>query len=61
MTKKRDITKALKAAGFILQGGTKHDAWVHADGRRTIVGRHNEIPSSTARAIAKQAKIKLPK
>jgi predicted RNA binding protein YcfA (HicA-like mRNA interferase family) len=61
MTKRRDITKALQAAGFISKGGSKHEAWVHPDGRRTLVGRHKDIPSPTARMIANQAKIKLPR
>ena len=61
MTKRRDIIKALEAAGFISKGGANHEKWVHNDGRFTLVGRHREIPLPTARAIAKQAKIKLPK
>jgi predicted RNA binding protein YcfA (HicA-like mRNA interferase family) len=61
MTKRRDITKALQAASFISKGGTNHETWVHPDGRRTVLGRHKEIPSPTARLIAKQAKIELPK
>jgi len=61
MAKRRDIIKALEAAGFTSKGGTNHEAWVHKDGRRTVVGRHKEIPLPTARLIAKQAKIKLNK
>lgn len=61
MTKRRDIIKVLEEAGFISKGGSKHEKWLHADGRFTLVGRHRDIPSATARAIAKQAKIKLPK
>ena len=61
MAKGRDIVKALAAAGFVSKGGKNHEAWVHNDGRRTVVGRHNEIPLPMARMIAKQAKIKLPK
>ncbi|MFG5381923.1 type II toxin-antitoxin system HicA family toxin [Yoonia sp. R2-816] len=61
MTKRRNIIKALEAAGFISKGGTNHEKWAHEDGRTTIVGRHKDIPLPTARLIAKQAKIKLPK
>ncbi len=61
MTKRRDIIRALEAAGFVSKGGANHEKWVHKDGRKTIVGRHKEIPSPTARMIAAQANIKLPK
>ena len=61
MTKRRDIVKALEAEGFVSKGGSNHEAWLHADGRRTVLGRHKDIPLHTARLIAKQAKIKLPK
>lgn len=61
MTKRRDIIKALKKAGFKSKGGTNHETWVHPDGRRTVVGRHTEIPTPTARLIVKQAKIDIPK
>ena len=61
MTKRLDIIKALKKAGFVSNGGTKHETWLHPDGRRTIVGRHKDIPTPTARMIARQANIKLPK
>lgn len=61
MTKRRDIIKALEEAGFISKGGANHEKWLHDDGRFTLVGRHREIPTPTARAIAKQAKITLKK
>lgn len=61
MTKRRDIIKALEEAGFFSKGGTNHEKWAHEDGRKTVVGRHREIPEPTAKMIAKQAKIKLPK
>lgn len=61
MTRRRDIIKALEAAGFISKGGANHEKWVHADGRLTLVGRHRDVPLPTARLIAKQANIKLPK
>jgi predicted RNA binding protein YcfA (HicA-like mRNA interferase family) len=61
MTKRRDIIKALEEAGFISKGGANHEKWLHGDGRFTLVGRHRDIPLPTARAIAKQAKIKLRK
>jgi predicted RNA binding protein YcfA (HicA-like mRNA interferase family) len=57
------MTKALQASGFISKGGSKHEAWVHPDGRRTLVGRHKDIPSPTARMIANRCaslKVTLP-
>ncbi|HBS26239.1 MAG TPA: hypothetical protein DD827_03760 [Gammaproteobacteria bacterium] len=38
-----------------------HKKWIHEDGRFTLVGRHRVLPLSPARAIAKQAEIKLLK
>ncbi|MEM6728879.1 MAG: type II toxin-antitoxin system HicA family toxin [Pseudomonadota bacterium] len=61
MAKRSDIIRLLEKAGFISKGGAKHERWVHPDGRFTTVGRHREIPTPTARLIAKQAKIKMPK
>ena len=46
---------------WICKNGTKHQKWVHKDGRITLVGYHREIPAPTARVFAKQAKIKISK
>ena len=57
--KRRDIIRKLEQAGFIALEGGNHTKLQHPDGRRTIVGRHGEIPSGTVRAIEKQTKVRL--
>lgn len=55
MTKRRDVVKRLLDAGFVSQGGTNHEKFVHPDGRVTVVPRHREIGEATARSIYRQA------
>lgn len=57
MTKRRDPVNELLAAGFVSEGGTKHEAFVK-DGRTTRVPRHREIDNGLADAIRRQAGIK---
>lgn len=53
--KKRDLEQVLKAMGFQLVGGSKHDKWCIEE-LCTLVPRHKEINEITARQIIKQAK-----
>lgn len=55
MTKRRDVVRALLAAGFVSEGGTNHERFVHGDGRWTMVPRHREVCESTVRMIERQA------
>lgn len=54
MTKRRDLVRELKEAGFREEGGTKHGKF--RKGRITVmVPRHSEIPNTTAEGIRKEA------
>lgn len=55
MTKRRDLVRELKRAGFKEDGGTGHARFIHPDGRCTFVPRHSEIGDHLAQAIRKQA------
>lgn len=57
MTKRRDVIRVLTAYGFTSVGGTRHEKFVHPDGRQTVVPRHAEIRDLTFRLILKQAGI----
>lgn len=51
MTKRRDVVKLLEDNGFISQGGSKHELFVHPDGRMTRVARHREIADEMFKII----------
>ena len=54
MTKRRDLVRELKSAGFKEDGGTKHGKF--RKGNRTVmVPRHSEINNQMADAIRKEA------
>ena len=54
LVKKTQLEREARGKGFDKVGGTRHgDLWVHPDGRRTIIPRHNEIPKGTAGSIRK--------
>jgi predicted RNA binding protein YcfA (HicA-like mRNA interferase family) len=56
----RELKAKLEQAGFIQKGGTKHDKFVHPDGRITVVHRHKgDIPLGTLKNIEKQTGIRL--
>lgn len=56
----REIIRRLESAGFVNQGGTRHDKLVHPDGRKTIVFRHRgDLPLGTVRAIEKQSGVSM--
>lgn len=55
MTKRRDVVRLLEAHGFVSEGGTKHETFVHPDGRMTRVPRHREVDEGLFRLIKKQA------
>lgn len=55
MAKRRDLVRELERSGFASQGGTKHEKFVHPDGRVAIVPRHAEISDSLAKSILRQA------
>lgn len=52
------MVKLLEENGFISQGGTKHEMFVHPDGRMTRVARHREIADEMFKIIKKQAGLK---
>lgn len=56
-TNTRKIIARLKAEGWQLDGGTKHEKYVHPDklGTLIVVPRHKEQYPGTARSIAKSA------
>jgi predicted RNA binding protein YcfA (HicA-like mRNA interferase family) len=56
--KKYLIVKKLKKAGFTELHGGKHDVFKKDGFPPIIVGRHNDIPERTAKAILKTAGIK---
>ena len=55
ITKRRDVVRLLEDNGFISQGGSKHELFVHPDGRMTRVARHREIADEMFKIIKKQA------
>jgi mRNA interferase HicA len=56
----RELIKRLEQAGFVNQGGAKHDKLRHPDGRVTVVHRHKgEIPLGTLKNIEKQSGVRL--
>jgi len=60
--KRRDLLKHLRQHGcrFVREGGD-HSIWENpANGRRTAVQRHREIPEYTAKRICKQLEIPEP-
>ena len=58
--KRRDIEKALKAAGWQIAPGGNHDLVTHPDkpGIKIPLPRHKEINEYTARGILKSAGLK---
>lgn len=59
MTKLRDLERHLRAHGCeIRREGGRHTIWENpANGSRTSVPRHRELPRTTARAICEQLSI----
>ena len=57
--KPRQVEKVLTKLGFSPRTTkSSHQAFVHLDGRRTVVSMHNQtIPKGTLKAILNQAKI----
>ena len=57
---RRELLKKLEQAGFINEGGAKHDKLRHRDGRVTVIHRHKgDIPLGTLKNIEKQTGIRL--
>jgi hypothetical protein len=54
MTKRRDIVRELKRAGFVSLGGKKHETFVKGN-KMTRVARHSEIDDTMYRVIMRQA------
>jgi len=54
--KRQDLIRHLARNGCVLaREGSDHSIWENpANGRRTAVARHREIPNTTARAICRQ-------
>lgn len=57
MTKRKDLIKILKAHGFYLTGGTKHEKYKNNFGLTTTVPRHKELSYKTCVEILSQARI----
>lgn len=51
---RRELVRALEAAGFRSTGGTKHEKFVKGS-VRVMVPRHKDVKESTARAILRDA------
>jgi len=60
--KRQDLIRHLRREGCVLaREGSDHSIWENpANGRRTAVARHREIPNITARAICRQLDIADP-
>ncbi|MDO9535329.1 MAG: type II toxin-antitoxin system HicA family toxin [Bacillota bacterium] len=58
--KRRDIDKELKAAGWVITSGRKHDMAKHPDkpGIKIPLPRHKEINEYTAKGIIEEAGLK---
>lgn len=54
MTKRRDLVKMLLKAGFVSEGGTKHE-WFANGKVRVSVKRHREIDDITTKKILREA------
>ena len=57
MTKRRDLVREPKAAGYSQAGGTKHGKFKRGNVTVTVP-RHSEIGNQLADAIRKQAGLK---
>src|SRR5688572_27615871 len=57
LTDQRDVIAALTAERFTNKGGTRHDRFVHPDGRFVFVPRHRQLKRFTAKQILEQAKL----
>lgn len=57
MTKRRDLVRLLVRNGFAPDGGTKHERFLHPDGRKATVPRHREIPDEMAEKIKREVGI----
>lgn len=54
--KKKKLEKALKKLGWYKEEeGKRHEKWTNGKGDREGVGRHNDIPEETAKAIIRRA------
>jgi predicted RNA binding protein YcfA (HicA-like mRNA interferase family) len=60
--KKRELQRHLTAHGCTLaRQAAKHEMWENpATGQRTVVPRHREIKTQTARGICRQLGIAMP-
>lgn len=57
----KELIQKLEKAGFVNQGGARHDKLVHPDGRVTVIYRHKgDIPQGTLKAISRQCGVPLP-
>ena len=56
-TNRSKIITRLKAEGWVLEGGAKHDKFAHPTkpGVKIMVPRHNPLTPGVARSIAKAA------
>ena len=60
--KREKLLKHLTAHGCVLfKEGAKHSHWINPrDGSRTIIGRHRDVPTHTARGICRQLNVSPP-
>jgi mRNA interferase HicA len=55
VVKRRDLIRHLEGHGCRLaRQGASHEIWISAEGRRSTVPRHREIPRGTVNAICRQ-------
>ncbi len=59
MTRRRDLVRILKAAGFEEDRGTKHERFRNRqDGRIVFVPRHREIPDVLVKIVLREARLR---
>lgn len=54
MTKRTELVKMLKKAGFVSTGGTNHEHFTKGN-VTVLVKRHREIPDEIAKKILREA------
>lgn len=54
MTKRAELVKMLKKAGFVSTGGTNHEHFTKGN-VTVLVKRHREIPDEIAKKILREA------
>lgn len=61
VTKRLELERELRNAGFECMGGARHDKFVNGSGAVVMLPRHTEINEFTARQIRREAGILRPR